>query len=57
MQPLPLNLVVVNGNPIVDEQIEDTDAEYLEMVAVMGASFNAINGEVLTMMWRILQIM
>ncbi|KAL4198903.1 hypothetical protein AMTRI_Chr03g142350 [Amborella trichopoda] len=54
MQPPPndqltLNLVVVNGNPVIDELIEDTDAWYLAMVAVMGGSFNAINGEGLTM--------
>ncbi|ERN17820.1 hypothetical protein AMTR_s00047p00179600 [Amborella trichopoda] len=54
MQPppddqLPLILAWVNGNPGVDKQFEDTDAEYMEMVAVMGVSFNAANGEVLAM--------
>ncbi|KAL4189023.1 hypothetical protein AMTRI_Chr08g163440 [Amborella trichopoda] len=54
MQPphddqLPLNMAVVNDNHVVDEQIKDIDAEYLEMVVVMGVSFNTTNGEVLMM--------
>ncbi|KAL4201857.1 hypothetical protein AMTRI_Chr02g260830 [Amborella trichopoda] len=54
MQPppddqLPLNPAVVNDNLSIDKQFEDTDAEYMEMVAVMGVSFKATNGEVLAM--------
>ncbi|ERM98395.1 hypothetical protein AMTR_s00072p00064860 [Amborella trichopoda] len=32
-----------------EAEFEDTDAEYMEMVAVMGVSFKATNGEVLAM--------
>ncbi|ERN13285.1 hypothetical protein AMTR_s00041p00048930 [Amborella trichopoda] len=46
---LPLIIAMVNGNLGIDKQFEDTDDEYVEMVAVMGVSFNATNGEVLAM--------
>ncbi|KAL4188050.1 hypothetical protein AMTRI_Chr09g21940 [Amborella trichopoda] len=40
---LPLIIAMVNGNLGIDKQFEDTDDEYVEMVAVMGVSFNATN--------------